>query len=184
MDEASLIRRAASGEAAAFDALVERHAAAVLGVARARTGDPALAEEILQEAFVRMFKHLRRFRGESSLRTWLVRVSLNLATDAARRDPRRFESFAEPFPEPASLVDDAEQAGMRTEEAARVRGALSRLPEPLRVTVSLRYDADMSYAEIARELNIPIGTVSSRLAHALMLLRATLAPAETDKQRG
>jgi RNA polymerase sigma-70 factor (ECF subfamily) len=92
MDEAVMVRRAADGDEAAFEELIARHAPAMLALARARTRDAMLAEEIAQDAFVRLFRHVSAFRGESSLRTWLVRVVMNLCVDAQRRDPRRFET--------------------------------------------------------------------------------------------
>ena len=174
MDDASLIRQAASGDAAAFETLVSHHAPAILAVARARTHDEALAEEIAQDTFVRLFRHLRRFRGESSLRTWLVRVALNLCTDAHRRDPRRHETLMDLAANHPSGDEGAERRGIRGEEVGRVRAALARLPEPLRVVVSLRYDAGLRYVEIAQLLNLPIGTVGSRLTAALQQLRADL----------
>ena len=187
MDETFLIRKAAGGDEPAFEALVERHAAAILAVARARTCDRALAEEILQDTFVRLLRNLARFRGESALRTWLVRVALNLATDAQRRDPRRFETPLGRFDDLAaagclSPEESVERAGIRLEERDRLRDAVNRLPEPLRVTVTLRYDAEMSYAEIAAVLDLPIGTVASRLASALARLRSTLTTETTPAQ--
>lgn len=184
MDEQSLIQSAAAGDESAFEALVSRHAAAVLAVARARTADTVLAEEILQDTFVRLFRNLPRFRGESSLRTWLVRIALNLATDARRRDPRRFEVAMDAPPEPPSTGEDAEHAGIRLQEAERVRQAIAGLSEPLRLVVTLRYDAGLGYGEIGRVLDVPIGTVASRLAAALRQLRASLATDETQTRRG
>ena len=181
MDEAALIRRAAAGDEPAFEALVRRHAEAILAVARARTADRALAEEILQDTFVRLFRHLPRFRGESSLRTWLVRVALNLVIDSKRRDLRRFE-VALPEHEPPSTDEGAEHARIRLQEAARVRAAIARLSEPLRLAVTLRYDAGLGYGEIGRVLDVPIGTVASRLAAALRQLRTLLTTEEREPQ--
>ena len=175
MDESDLIRKAASGDEAAFGSLVTEHAAAILAVARARTRDAALAEEIAQDTFVRLFRHLSTFRGDSSLRTWLVRITLNLCTDAQRRDPRRFEDAMNSTQHPASPEDDVEQQRIREQDALMVRGAIARLPEPLRLVVNLRYEAGLSYAEIGSLLGVPIGTVGSRLASALQQLRMELA---------
>jgi RNA polymerase sigma-70 factor, ECF subfamily len=184
MDEASLIRKAAQGEVSAFDALVDRHSAAIMAVVRARTGDLALSEEIVQDVFVRMFHHLSRFRGESSLRTWLVRVGLNLATDAARRDRRRFQSTLESVVDHAAADASAEQVSIHSEQAGRIRHALLQLPEAMRVVIGLRYDAGLSYAEIARALDVPVGTVASRIASAIGRLKAALASEGTQKRSG
>lgn len=178
MDEPSLIRQAAAGDQAAFEVLVSRHAAAILGVARARTRDAALADEIAQDTFVRLFQNLSRFRAESSLRTWLVRVALNRCTDLQRSDPRRFEGTLETASEYPSADEGAERLGIRAEEATRAREALAALPPPLRIVVSLRYDAGLSYAEIASALDVPIGTVGSRLTTALRQLRERLTAAQ------
>ena len=183
MDEAALIRSAAAGDEPAFEALIRSHAPAILAVARARTDDGTLAEEIVQDTFVRLFRNLPRFRGESSLRTWLVRIALNLATDAQRRDPRRFEIEMASAPEPPSTSENAEHAGIRSQEAERVRQAIARLSEPLRLVVTLRYDAGLAYAEIGRALDVPIGTVASRLAAALRQLRASLGTEETQGRK-
>ena len=171
----SLVRRAASGDEEAFEALVARHGPALLAVARARTRDEALAEEIAQDTFVRLFRHLSRFRGDSSLRTWLVRIALNLCTDAQRRDPRRFEGTMDLAANHRAPDVGADWIGIHAEESTRVRDALERLSPPLRLVVSLRYDGGLSYADIAAMLHVPIGTVGSRLAAALQQLRAALA---------
>lgn len=175
MDDAVLIRRAASGDERAFEALVARHGPATFAIARARTRDALLAEEIAQDTFVRLFRHLSRFRGDSSLRTWLARIALNLCTDAQRRDRRRFEDPMTQTGDHRSLDENAERLGIRAEECARVRAAVDALSPPLRLVVTLRYDADLSYADIAAVLGVPIGTVGSRLTAALQQLRATLA---------
>lgn len=170
------MQRSAQGDECAFRSLVERHHAAVCALARWKLRDALLAEEIAQEAFLRLFRSLRGLRFDASLGTWLSRVTLNLCNDHLRRMQResrsRTQSFGENSPEPVqpSTQLNPEASLLAREAEASLRDALARLPEELREVVLLRYASELSYSEIAGTLGWPLGTVCTRLARAVKLL--------------
>jgi RNA polymerase sigma-70 factor (ECF subfamily) len=169
-----LVRRAARGDDRAFDILAERHAPALLRLATHRLGgDRVVGEEVVQDALVRLHRALPRFRGMSSLRTWLVRITLNLCADEARRRRRAARHVAieeadrhGPVLEPGESVAD---------DVARVRAVIARLPDGLKTVIELRYDAGLSYLEISEVVGCPLGTVGTRLTTALREIRREIA---------
>lgn len=174
--ERELIRRARAGDETAFAQLVAQHAPALYSLASVRLLDSALAAEVVQDVFVRLFHSIGEFRGDAALRTWLTRVTLNRCVDAQRRRARArrfvpFDAVAQRVPD---MTENQEASRLRAERHEGVRRALLRLPEPLRVLISMRYDAGLSYAEIARVLEMPLGTVGTRLVQALKRLRREL----------
>lgn len=176
-DESSLIAAAAAGHATAFSELFARHAPAIVSLVTVRLRDPAHAHDVTQEVFLRLFRSLDTFRGQAALRTWLVRVALNCCTDLERRNARHGAVRADDAQPTAAVVhgsqeDDAIQRG----EARRLRAAVQQLPDDLRLLVSLRYDGDLPYADIASILGLPMGTIATRLARALRLLHQILGP--------
>lgn len=180
-DEAALVRRAADGDELAFRELVDRHAPAVLALAASRLRDPVAADEVAQDVFVKLFHSLRGFRGESALRTWLVRVTLNRCADTQRLRKRRERNV--PIDDVAqALTSDAAESMHANDDEERVCHAVEALPEMKRMIVQLRYSAGLSYGEISDTLGIPLGTVGSRLTAALRELRACLTiPAAKPK---
>ena len=180
--------RSAQGDESAFRELVERHHAAVCALARWKLRDALLAEEIAQEAFLRLFRSLRSFRFDSSLRTWLSRVTLNLCNDHLRRVQRRnaagpMAHDEEEMRRRAHAADPGPEASLLAREAeARMREAIERLPAELREVVLLRYAGEMSYTEIAATLDTPLGTICTRLARAVKLLGADLRGKEAGDE--
>lgn len=166
--ERELVSRSAQGDECAFRELVERHHAAVCALARWKLRDAHLAEELAQETFLRLYRSLRTFRFDSSLRTWLCRVTLNLCNDHLRRIQRQSRAVP-PAPAPAS-EPGPEAAMLSREQNQKVTEALARLPLELQEIVLLRYSSELSYAEIAAALALPLGTVCTRLARAVKLL--------------
>ncbi len=177
-----LVDAAAAGDRDAFDELVRRHQAQVLNLVRALTAGDADADDLAQEAFVRAWRGLRRFRGESTFRTWLYGLTVNVVrTHFAKRT--RFRRLfwtggtrEEGAPDPA----DRAAAGSGIEEAVVMRNAIDRalaaLPEELREAVTLRDVQGLEYREIADTLGVPIGTVESRIFRARQKLRPLLEP--------
>ena len=173
--DAALVTRAASGEAVAFGALMSRHRERVLNLAFSLLGERSDAEDAAQEAFVRAFENLGRFRGESQFATWLYRIAVNvcLARLRASRAPETFEEHAQ------ALESDDEPCGPLNDDPARqlesrelVMSALQKLTPRLRAALVLREMHGLSYDEIALALEIPSGTVRSRLSEARRLFRA------------
>ena len=182
-DEA-LLDRARAGDDAAFRALVERYEPAVAATVVGMLGPGDDADDVGQETFVRFHRALDRFRGDAALRTYLVRIAMNLSINALhrrRRHARRFLPFAWPrraadapvIPEPAAAPTDP---GAEAELRDVVRAALDRLGPRHRPVVVLRLLDGRSVRETAAILGVPEGTVLSRLSRALGELRATLAP--------
>ena len=177
--DAELIARAREGDDRAFQALVERYEGAVAATAIGMLGDGDDADDVGQETFIRFHRALGSFRGESSLKTYLVHIAMNLSLNALRRRRRllaRFVSRDEteidapaPSPGPDGEVDALELR-------AFVRAAVARLHEKHRAVVVLRMFQDCSTKETARILGVPEGTVLSRLSRAMKELEQHLAP--------
>ena len=164
--EQALLARARGGDAVAFATLARRHQADLLRVTGRFVPTVEDAEDIVQDALVAAWRQLGRFRGDSSLKTWLTRIAVNKALKLARR--RRLEQdFATTTTGPESPDPDPA-------EKLAVRGAVTRLPEKLRAPVILRFWEGMSGAEIAQVLGWRQGTVWTRLYRGLELLRREL----------
>lgn len=173
--EADLIAQAQTGDRSAFGELVRRHQAGVVNVAYRLCGDVQLAEDAAQEAFIRAWLNLASYRPTSPLRNWLYRIAVNAALDALRRPPEA--SLDEGRAIMASEAHrEPEAAYIRQERAQRVQKALLSLTPPNRAVVVLREYEELSYREIAAALDIPIGTVMSRLNYARNALRELLRP--------
>lgn len=180
-DLASL-ERARAGDNGAFEALVLRYQARIVNYASAMVHDAGAAEDVAQETFVRAWRALGRFRGESTFKTWLYRIATNVARTHLDRRGRRariadrsLDDEAEPLqagdvPSPAP---DAETALVRREAIDR---ALSELPDELRQALVLRDVEGLDYKEIAGVTGAPIGTVESRIFRARRRLRTLLRP--------
>lgn len=173
--DAALIAAAQAGDRAAVDALLRRHYDRIFGVCRRITGNDADAADAAQEALIAMVRHLAKFDGRSSFGTWAYRIATNASLDELRRRRRRpsvgvGESVGH---DPAHELIDPD-AGLRIDGVAdrlALDVALAALPEDFRVPLVLRDVGTLDYGEIASVLDIPIGTVKSRIARG----RAALA---------
>ena len=161
-----LARRASLGDRAALETLLARHLDQVHSVCRRVLGHPEDALDATQEALIAISRGIGRFDGRSRFTTWMYRVATNAALDEARRRARR-PIASEHLPEPGTHADATDAVDARLD----VDAALATLPPDYRAAVALRDLAGLDYAEIAAVLNIPIGTVRSRIARG----RATLA---------
>jgi RNA polymerase sigma-70 factor (ECF subfamily) len=156
--------RAGRGDSAAFVQFVERYRAPLISYAYGLTGRRDDAEELAQEAFCRVWEKLPTLRQPDRIVSWLYRIAHNLAVSATRRPQ------GAPLPAEAVAVADS-----RPDPGADVHRAVGSLPEPQRLVVSLRHFTGLSHEEIARTLNVPAGTVRSRLSRAYERLRPLLA---------
>ncbi len=136
-------------------------------------GDANLAEDAAQEAFIRAWKHLPNYQPRSPFRNWLYRIATNAARDTLRRERETVDVDDLPLAAPSVGPEEAVE---RTERGERVQQAVLALPEASRTVLVLREYEGLSYKEIADTLNIPIGTVMSRLNYARKRLRESLAP--------
>jgi RNA polymerase sigma-70 factor (ECF subfamily) len=174
LDESTLIRHAANGDAAAWEPLVLAHQEAVFRLSYLLLGDPDDAEDIAQETFLRAWNHLKRFDTARPLRPWLLSIASNLASNRRRSAGRYLSALTRAFRnEPASSAS-IEEKSTRRMEASHLRKAVQTLSVPDQQIVYLRYFLDLSVAETAEILKIAEGTVKSRLSRALDRLRGII----------
>lgn len=175
--ETDLIRRAQNGDTRAYGALVDRHRAGVVRVVYRMCGDPHLAEEAAQEAFVRAWQRLSDYKPEGAFRAWVYRIAVNAALDAlrARKPTASLDALPDDGLPENNPGADPEAAFVRRQRAERVQQAVMALPAPSRAVLVLREWGGLSYAEIAAALSIPLGTVMSRLNSARGQLRKSLS---------
>ena len=179
-EESSLVERARGGDTEAFRALVEKYQDRVFALARRMVGDREEAEEVAQDAFLRAWRALPRFRADARFSTWLYRIAYRRGCDAvaslrARRHRERGLEMAE------SIADPAPAAGPSGgEELERL---VASLPEAQRAAITLFYYQDRSLGEVARILGLPEGTVKTHLHRARAALRRALQRGEA-RERG
>ena len=173
-EERRLIERSARGDQDAFRQLVQRHYRLVIGVAYRALGDMGLAEDVAQEVFLKVFRHLPTYRHEKHFVHWLHRVAANAVTDALRRSHSVLSLDALEQAPAAGEGDPQDVAAQRDMQRA-VRKAIADLPPHYRDTLALQVFHELTYEEISRTLDIPPGTVMSRLNAAKRLLRDSLA---------
>lgn len=167
-----LVRRIVSGDMRAMETLMRLHNRMLYRTARAILRDEAEAEEAVQDAYVKAYRNLASFRGESKLSTWLVRIVANEALMRRRRNPKPAEPAAQ---EPASDAPGPEEEAERTEVRRLVEAGINALPDGYRAVFVLRGLEELSVEETALALGIPDATVRSRYFRARGLLRVWLA---------
>jgi RNA polymerase sigma-70 factor, ECF subfamily len=171
MDDRDLIACAQQGDRQAFTELVCRHQDSMVSMTYRMCGDLRLAEDAAQEAFVRVWQNLSSYKPQHAFRSWLYRIAANAALDSLRRERPTAEldslSLADPGTTPEQSAEENQRVG-------HVRRAIAQLSEPLRVVLILREYQELSYQEISDALNIPVGTVMSRLNSARVQLRQEL----------
>jgi RNA polymerase sigma-70 factor, ECF subfamily len=184
----ALVDRARRGDGDAFGDLVLAYQHRIVNFTRALVSDAADAEDVAQEAFMRAFRGLKGFRGGSSFKTWLYQIATNTArTHLTRRRDRPEQAAGDPAATPEafgqpSTGEDLEAAVIHRDRLDR---ALQALPEDLRVAVVLRDVDGLDYAEIAQVLEVPMGTVESRIFRGRARLRALIIePAAASGARG
>ncbi len=179
------VARFLAGDVSAFETLVRRYSGMVFALA-ARLVGPLDAEDVVQETFLRAWRGLSGFRGESSLKTWLYSIALNRVRDRRGTLARLRALFDAEGPggdgPDFSLVDGLADGGLtpeenaaRAEERRRLRKAIAALPEEFRLAVVLRDLEGLSYEEVASVLEVPVGTVRSRLARGRAILKEALS---------
>jgi len=173
-DDSQLVQRARAGDVEARDRLIGRHLRDVYAVTFRVLGERDLAEDAAQDAFVNALGALPRFRGESSFRTWLLRVAVNSARSLSRRRVRRREvSIVAAEDLPGGEENPATRAVLLS-EVARVRDALEQLPEKQRLSVTLRTQQGLSHAEIAELIGSTEGAVRVNYHLGIKRLRELL----------
>jgi RNA polymerase sigma factor (sigma-70 family) len=169
-----LIRRARDGDIGAYEDLVRRYQAVAVRVASVVAG-PADAEDAVQEAFVRAYGALGRFRVGEPFRPWVLRIVVNQSRNRRRSASRREQLALRVAVRPSGdAAPSPEGAAIAGDERRTLLDALDRLPDRERLVIACRYLAELSESETAAALGVPAGTVKSRLARGLAKLRAAL----------
>ena len=179
--EALLIAKAQNGDRDAFGELVRHHHPGVVNVVYRMCGDVELAEDAAQDAFIQAWLHLPSFRPGTSLRNWIYRIAVNAALDVLRREPKTPLVDLETLSMPDSSAGP-EIVLLEKERALIVQRAILSLTEANRSVLTLREYGGLSYQEIAATLNIPLGTVMSRLNYARDRLKELLASQLIDME--
>jgi RNA polymerase sigma-70 factor (ECF subfamily) len=181
----ALVERVQAGDQQAYGLLVAKYQRKLLRLVSRLVRDPAEAEDVAQEAFIKAYRALPSFRGESAFYTWLYRIGVNTAKNwliaNRRRAPTTTEmdnTEAESYGESDLLrdVDTPERLLMSKQIADTVNSAMAELPDELRTAVTLREIEGLSYEEIAQVMDCPIGTVRSRIFRARESIAQKLRP--------
>lgn len=168
--DTQLVRRVADGDAPAFEQLYTLYAPAIFNYTLRLIGEPAVAEEILQEVFLVLWRSARTFRAEAKVKTWLLRIAHYQTVSWLRRQrptawpAEDLESDSEPLDEHVAQRWQIDQ----------VRAAVLQLPPRQRAVVELAFVHSLNYAEIAEVVGCPVGTVKSRMSYALRALTQRL----------
>lgn len=184
LTDQQLVQRVQAGDRSAFDLLVRKYQHRVLKLVGRFVNDTAEAEDIAQEAFLKAFRALPSFRGDSAFYTWLYRIAINTAENALVSNRRRPIDFdldlqdPEQYERQAKLKEaDTPEGVLLTEEIRMVvERALEQLPEDLRTAIVLRELEGLSYEEIAEAMDCPVGTVRSRIFRAREAIDKKLKP--------
>lgn len=181
----ALVQRVQAGDQQAFGLLVAKYQRKLMRLVMRLVRDPAEAEDVTQEAFIKAYRALPGFRGDSAFYTWLYRIGVNAAKNWLIANGRRAPTATVVDSEEAESyeggellrdVDTPERILMSRQIAEKVNEAMERLPEDLRTAITLREIDGLSYEEIANAMNCPIGTVRSRIFRAREAIAAELKP--------
>ena len=179
-----LVERVQRGERQAFDLLMLKYQHRIAKLITRYVQDPSEVLDVAQEAFMKAYRAIPRFRGDSAFYTWMYRIAINTAKNhlaAQARRPRESGvdvTDAEQFDDATALKDTCTPEGLALAEEVRqtVVAAIEALPEDLKVAISLRELEGLSYEDIARVMDCPIGTVRSRIFRAREAINARLDP--------
>jgi RNA polymerase sigma-70 factor, ECF subfamily len=180
-----LVERVQRGDKAAFDLLVSKYQRKIFRLLSRLIRDQAEIEDIAQEAFIKAYRALPNFRGDSAFYTWLYRIAINTAKNHLVSQGRRAPTTTEADIEEAETFDDGDhlrdlntpESMLLTKQVGEaVNRAIDELPEDLRTAIVLREIEGLSYEEIAESMNCPIGTVRSRIFRAREAIAQELKP--------
>ncbi len=180
-----LVERVQAGEKQAFDLLVSKYQRRLMRLLSRIVHDPAEAEDVVQETFIKAYRALRHFRGDSAFYTWLYRIGINTAKNFLVMQGRRTPTSTDTDAEQAEVFDDGEHLrDINTPEsvlaskqiAQTVNAAMDALPVDLRTAIALREIEGLSYEEISAIMACPIGTVRSRIFRAREVIAEKLKP--------
>ena len=179
-----LVRRVQAGDKAAFDVLVLKYQQKVINLVMRYVHDPHIAMDVSQESFIKAYRGLKNFRGDSAFYTWLYRISINTAKNYLVSKNRRMPDDdidaqeAEQYDGGGKLRDIStpEREALTEEIQMTVKNAIEVLPDDLKIAITLRELEGLSYEEISDVMDCPIGTVRSRIFRARESIEIELAP--------
>ncbi|MGD0339804.1 MAG: sigma-70 family RNA polymerase sigma factor [Bacteroidota bacterium] len=172
------------GDERSFNELVHRYQGKVYWVARRMVIDHDEADDIVQEVFIKLYQSVKEFRGESSLYTWLYRVTVNASLNALRRKKvREYLSFGEARVQFESDIPRPDELYERTEQSAELEKAIASLPEKQRAVFVLRYYEEKSYEEISKLLKTSIGGLKANYFHAVKKIGKAIRAKDFKKIR-
>jgi RNA polymerase sigma-70 factor (ECF subfamily) len=174
LDDSALVSAAASGDREAFDVIVERHRRAVYQVCYRFVHNHEDASDLAQDAFVRAWRGLKTFKGQSALSTWLYRIAVNVCLNRVAAKTPLLEPIESTEHFEDVRIEGAQRAMIREERAVAVRRAIANLPKKQRATLILRTYHDMSHQQIADVLGSSVGAVKANFFHALANLKKIL----------
>lgn len=188
----ALVERVQHGDRGAFDVLVLKYQHKIVNLVGRYVHDPMEAQDVAQEAFIKAYRALGNFRGDSAFYTWLYRIAINTAknflvaqgrrppgSDVDARDAEQFEVNTR-----LKERDSPEHEALTEELKTTVYSAIEELPEDLRTAITLREMEGMSYEDISLTMDCPIGTVRSRIFRARDAIDEKIRPLLDDKWRG
>lgn len=176
------MERLLDGEGKALDALVKRYEGSLFGFCFRLMGERGAAEDAFQETFLRVYRRRFSYKRGASVKPWLFQIALNVCRDQLRKRKRRPEVALVEETVVEEVDPGPEEMAERKFEAERVKAALHQLPEKQRDVLVLSHYQNLSYPEIAETLDIPTGTVKSRVFHALRKLGKILKGGPTQKK--
>ena len=171
LSDAELVGLARAGDDGAMSALVQRHHGAAYRVAVSLTRDGDSAQDVVQDAFLKAFRGLGRFRGDASFKTWLMTITANEARGVLRKSKRWRETPIDDAAPIAAEGMDPSEATVLTQESERARAMLDRLPEKQRLSISLRIDEGLTFREIGDVIGSSEGAARVNYFHGIRRLR-------------
>lgn len=180
----NLVRRVQQGDKSAFDLLVIKYQHKIVHLVNRYVKDPSEAQDVAQDTFIKAYKALGDFRGDSAFYTWLYRIAINTAKNYLLSRSRRHSDYevdmqdAEQTENAPQLkdIETPEHQLMNDQIIKVIKSAIEKLPEEMRIAITLREFEGMSYEEIAEAMDCPIGTVRSRIFRAREAIDEKLNP--------
>ncbi|MGO8992682.1 MAG: sigma-70 family RNA polymerase sigma factor [Polyangiaceae bacterium] len=183
--DGELLRRIGAGDVAALGELYDRYGGVLFPIAARILRDRTEAEDVVHDVFVTVADRAAQYATErGSVAAWLVTLARNLSIDRMRRRDRRGALARDVVAhEPVAAVPDPESLSADAAERARIRRAMARLPEAQRLTLEVAFFEGLSYPEIAARENVPLGTIKSRAARAILALREALESEGVERSK-
>ncbi|KAF3978396.1 MAG: RNA polymerase sigma factor RpoE [Methylococcales symbiont of Iophon sp. n. MRB-2018] len=179
-----LVRRVQQGDKSAFDLLVIKYQHRIIQLVNRYVKDPSEAQDVAQEAFIKAYRALGKFRGDSAFYTWLYRIAINTAKNYLVSRSRRYSDYQIDIQDAEQVGNAPQLKGMDTPEhllmndeiVTAIKSAIEKLPDEMKNAIMLREFEGMSYEEIAQTMECPVGTVRSRIFRAREAIDKKLDP--------